>query len=252
MRFVDGSDVTNEDETQPHALPPQPAPPQARWQPPTWPAPPSAPAGSAYPPPPTGPAAPPPGPVAPPPGPGWAGQQQAPPAWQQQPQAQWPYVQPGQWSPGYDVRPGDSTVAVIGAVILLVMGSLVGLFGLLFLLVGTVSDEMFEQMQPEMGIPIEGLATLLFVVGVVMIVFALAQLIAGIGVFLHKAWARWMGVVSATFGLLFGVLMLLGLFSGPVTAVDLGIVAVWLIVYGFAIYGLAAGGAHFRPRYPGR
>jgi hypothetical protein len=76
--------------------------------------------------------------------------------------------------------------------------------------------------------------------------------VGAVGVFVHKAWARWTGLVAAVIGLLFGALMLLGLTEGPTGGADVLIVLVWVAAYGFATYGLAAGGEHFRPRYPGR
>ena len=167
-------------------------------------------------------------------------------AWAPGAQPPWPpTTQPG-WGGGYwpaQGQPyGSSAVAVIGATVLLVIGALmlvIAAFGLLVSLGG--GPEVFEPTDPRISPQaMAGFVVVFFGLG---LIFALLHIVAAIGVYVHKPWARWLGIVISVIALLLGVLLLLVAASGPAAAVLF--VVLWLAAYGFSLVGLAAGGRHF-------
>ena len=75
------------------------------------------------------------------------------------------------------------------------------------------------------------------------------ELIAGIGVFVHQRWARWLGFLLAIFGLVisvFSVSIGYALARGFTLPVIIGVVAV--IGYILILLALLGGGSHFRRR----
>lgn len=158
---------------------------------------------------------------------------------------------PGYWtgSPQY----GTSALAVIGAVALLIIGGLLTVISALVIAVGAGGTALLEEIDPSL-IGLGGaIATAIVVVFGILLVLGILHIVAAIGVFVHKSWARWTGVVLAVLGLMLGLLMLLGSTNAPTaTSGDLIVVIVWLVAYGAALIGLVAGGEHFQPRYPGR
>ncbi len=87
----------------------------------------------------------------------------------------------------------------------------------------------------------------------ILMVFGLFELLAGIGIFAHKGWGRFLGIVAALIGLLvmiagvsFAVALAPG-FSVPL----IGTIAA-LIAYAFILVALFAGGSHFKRRSPQR
>lgn len=132
------------------------------------------------------------------------------------------------------------------------MGIIVGLFGLLFLAVAAAGQEIFEEIDANLPMTASSFSAILMVIATVLLVFALVQIIGAIGVFAHKGWGRWIGIVAAVIGVLLGILMLLGQLQGPGDAGSFVVVGVWLVAYIAAAYGLATGGQHFTRRYPGQ
>lgn len=142
---------------------------------------------------------------------------------------------------------------MIGAVALLIIGGLLTVISALVIAVGAGGTALLEEIDPSL-IGLGGaIATAIVVVFGILLVFGILHIVAAIGVFVHKSWARWTGVVLAVLGLMLGLLMLLGSTNAPTaTSGDLIVVIVWLVAYGAALIGLVAGGEHFQPRYPGR
>ena len=122
--------------------------------------------------------------------------------------------------------------SVVGAaVVLLVMGVLVGLMGALFLLSGSIyqqlPDSTFSGFDPaeieQMRTVSQTFAT---VFGIVTVALALAHLASGIGIFRRGGWARILGLVMGGLGVLFGglflIIFLIGIIGGfPITDASL-------------------------------
>ncbi len=189
----------------------------------------------------------------PPPGSGWTGP--APqPTWAEPPQ--WGSTQPQGAAPpqGYWQAPpaqGNSVLAVIAGAVLLVMGILVGLIGLAFVILVAAGPELLAELDPSLGIPGAAIGAVLTVIAVVLLIFAALNVLAAIGVFLHKGWARWTGIVTGAIGLILGLLSLIGQ-AGAGGAADVLFVLLWLAAYGFVLVALSVGGEHFERRYPSR
>jgi hypothetical protein len=136
------------------------------------------------------------------------------------------------------VHPADTYIdsrvpmpgSVVGAaVVLLVLGVIALLFAGLFLLSGSVyqqiSDSSFRGLDPSEVASIRNLGrTFAFGFGFVALAIALCHLAAGVGIFRRATWARVTGMVMAGLGLvftgLFTVFILSALLGGlPVTNV---------------------------------
>jgi len=142
---------------------------------------------------------------------------------------------------------------VVAGVILLVVGVLMTLLGLLVLLVGAAGAAFLEEVEPTLGGEAGAVAALFVGIAAIMLLIGILEIISSVGVFVHKGWARWLGVVMGTIGLVFGFLMLIAAFLTPAGSTgDLVVVLIWLSAHGFVVAALAAAGDHFRPAYPRR
>jgi len=182
------------------------------------------------------------------PQPGW-GQPAQPGAWQSP--AGW--QQPAHWPAPY----GSSGGAIVAAVILLIYGIPLLLFGGLVTLVAvSIGDAFTQQLRSQLeaeGLAFDIEAMMRFVVLVFAIVFVLGlvHVVAAIGVLMHKGWGRLLGVVMATLGVLFGALTL----APALTVGEPGSLVFALLLvagYGLVLLGLITGGSHFRRLSAGR
>ena len=189
-------------------------------------------------------------PPPPPPGPGWTGTPTAWPGGPQQPQAQWPGQTPGYWQgpPQYV----NSTLAIVGAVALLVMGVLLGLLGVALLAFAAGGEQLVEELDPTLDGFGGAIAAVIMVAAVVLILLTVLHFVSAVGVFAHKGWARWAAITTAIVGIVFGLLGLLGQVDAGLSAADLVVPLIWTAVYGFVVVAMALGSEHFSPRYPGR
>lgn len=182
--------------------------------------------------------------------------QQPPPAWQQPP-PQWTpqqgWGQAGYWTPAAEYA--NNPLVIIAGVVLLIFGLLVTLVGIVGLLGGMMAAALFEEfVTPDMGFDfdVRSLATVVLVIFGIVLVLGILHLLSALGIFLHKGWARAIGLFLAVLGTLIGVLMV-------VTALDLrraeeGGLVVALVVavgYGLTLFALILGGNHFRRKYHG-
>lgn len=160
-------------------------------------------------------------------------------------------MQPAYWVPDPQYR--SSPLANIAAIVLLVVGCLLTIFGLILLLVGAGGAALLEAIDPTLSGEADFIAAVILMVALVLLVMGVLEIASGIGIFIHRSWARWMGVVLATIGVVFGFLLMIGTFVPPATdAGDAVIAIVWLAAHGFAAAALVAAGEHFQPISPGR
>jgi hypothetical protein len=231
------------------ALPQDPnAPPtQAAWPPPpagqppaAWPPPPAGQPPAAWPPPPAGqsPAAWPPPPAG-----------QSPAAWPPPPAGQSPAAWPpaAAYAGATTAGPSTSVLVVLAGIFLLIVGILTFGFGTLFGLLGGLvaavgtSESGFEVFGP-IGSLVAGLAF-------VVVLWGLLEIVASIGMFIHRGWGRALGLIVGVAGALFGVLALLGSFSASdASGGGIGFSLVLLAGYGLTVLALVTGGEHFRRR----
>jgi hypothetical protein len=149
-----------------------------------------------------------------------------------------------------------SPLVIIGGVVLLIFGLLLMLVGGVGVAVSGAIDQLVTQIGPVPGmedVPLRALRDILIVIFGVALVLGILHLISSVGVFLHKQWARIVGIILAVLGTLLGVLSVASAVGTPDQAGsgDLVVALVMAIAYGFTLYALAAGGGHFRRRYPG-
>lgn len=169
----------------------------------------------------------------------------APPAADRQPtQPEWGYppgyVPPQPPSPMPE-RPGSVTAS---AVILIVLGVIVALFGVLSLFAGAVFPSVadsteFRQQFGELGASLGGL---LLVFGAVLLAYGVLEVVTGIFLLPGRAWARITGLIVAVLGILFS---LLGVIPGESGAGVSIVFVVLLAAYGYVAWVLARGGAWF-------
>ena len=156
--------------------------------------------------------------------------------WQQQQYRPMPYGQ----AP-YDT----SGLAILSATLLLVFG-IVGalLFGLLVAI-----WEGLARLSLGTIVRLETVESTRIVM-IALLIVALAQVVAAIGVFAHRGWARLVGLAISVPGTVVGTLLLIAALARGLT-LETWLAAVVLGAYGFSFFGLIAGNSHFR-RLPRR
>lgn len=161
------------------------------------------------------------------------------------------WVQPSQVQ-----APGHSMFRVIvAALFMLAAGVLTLLPAVGFVLGGSkVSDYLNSQQFSNIGDAVGGA---LIAVGVVMLVWALLEILVSLGMFLRRTWGRALGTVVGLFGGLFMTLILVGSLgalrevdtvgsTGVGGAVFVAIVAGVFAGYWFTLLACITGGTHFR------
>ncbi len=186
---------------------------------------------------------------------------QAPPAgWQPGPGPVYgssPYgVGPTPWQPpaGYGQPAyGSSSLAITAAIVLLVMGALLGIVAISALVIGLAGADVLELADPTLVGLGRTLVTFVVILGLTFLVVSVLHFAAGIGELVHRGWARWLGIVLGLLGVVLGVLILLGSIGDPtLTAVDWAIEIGWTVAYAVVVLGLAFGSRHFRQLVPPR
>ncbi len=187
----------------------------------------------------------------------WPGQQ---PPWQpaeqgwRQPSHQWG-APPGYWTPvaQYPTNP----LVVTGGVVLLVLGLLITLLGILGLLAGMLVIALIEDFLAADVAQLTdfgAFTTVLFIAFGTVVVVGVLHLLSSIGIFMHKGWARAIGLVLAVLGTLAGVVGVGGALEDGVAGVAAGQAALVpgavAVAYAVTLFALIAGGNHFSRRYP--
>jgi hypothetical protein len=134
---------------------------------------------------------------------------------------------------------GTSIWAVIAAIPLLLWGLAWTFLGLLAVALGRSTDVV-------RGLDAFGGAAALWPY-VLMTAIGVLHIVAGAFVWAHRAWARYLGLVFAALGTLFGLVLLAGaLGARPGQSFALEISLLVLVPYAIALVGLVVGGVHFR------
>jgi len=138
-------------------------------------------------------------------------------------------------------RPSQVTAA---AVILIVLGVLVGLFGALSLLAGAVFPTVSQspEFREQFGDVADAFGGFLVTVGAVVLAYGVLQVLTGIYVLPGRSWARITGLILATIGALFS---LEGVLPGEDSAGGSIVFVALLASYGFVAWVLASRGWWF-------
>lgn len=153
-------------------------------------------------------------------------------------------------APGVAGTGTADTGVTISGVILVVLGILVTLVGLLILFVGSAIGSLAPLgaagADPQSAAAISGaFGSIIAGASVFVLVFGILQLVAGIGIFGRRSWARWLGIVMAAITFVFLLLGLLGSLGGGADPTGVVITIVILAAYGFCVYALGRGGRYF-------
>ncbi len=134
-------------------------------------------------------------------------------------------------------RHGQVTAA---AVILIVLGLLVALFGVLALIAGAAFPTFADtpEFREQFGDVSEALGGLLLTVGIIALAYGVLQVVAGIFILPGRTWARIAGLIVAVLGILFSLLGVLPR-EGAGGAGNIAFL-VLLLAYGFAAWVLAS------------
>src|SRR5215203_1256531 len=106
---------------------------------------------------------------------------------------------------------GYSPVATVAGVLMLMIGALVTLVGIGSLLAALVAGSIFDSLDfPGGG---GAVASVIVIFAAIFLAVGILESAAAIGVFVHKSWARWVGIVVGVIGLILGFFTLLGALS---------------------------------------
>ena len=188
---------------------------------------------------------------------GWAAPQQG---WAPPQQPSWAPPQQPSWAAGYPGQPPywtppqyrSSPLAVIAGIALLISGVLITLIGLLLLVVGIGGASLLEEIDPTLTDDGAAVAAVIMAVAVILLVVGILEIVGSIGVFTHKSWGRWAGIVLASVGVVLGLLLTIASFAPGGSVGDAVIAIIWLGAHGFVAAALAVAGDHFQPVYPPR
>jgi hypothetical protein len=135
------------------------------------------------------------------------------------------------WSAEVPTSPGASTTSgsvVAAGVILLVIATLVGIFGIFAVFAGSIMGDL-KNFPGQSGLTQEQLdtvgrigRTVIIAFGGVALAIALGHLLSGIGVLRRRGWARILGLVMSVLGVLFWLLLLVSSVLAATQAVPAG------------------------------
>jgi len=164
------------------------------------------------------------------------------------------------WTPPPDAGTsgyGNSTAAVIAGAVLLLFGGMVTLGAAIALL----GSRMLDPLLPP-GPDGDFFGSVITAASAVFLVVGIVQIVSAIGIWRHRSWARFLGLILAALWLALGLLILIGSLGARETmplngttgdisdsiASSLGLI----VIYGFALLALLLGGKHFeRGQTPG-
>ncbi len=186
------------------------------------------------------------------PPPGWAQPQAAETGWGQPAPAQSGWVMPA----AVAQAPGHSMFRVVIAALFMLAAGVITLLPAVGFMVGgsKLSDYLNSEQFSAFGDAVGGV---LAAVGVVMLVWALLEILSSLGMFLRRTWGRALGTVVGLVGGLFMTLILFGSLgalraadsaapTGAGGTVFVVIVAAVFAGYWVTFFACLTGGAHFR------
>ncbi len=180
---------------------------------------------------------------------GPASQPPAPPAWTappRQPPPAWP--PPSPWAAPAPF--GSSRLANVAAVVLLVLGLIVGALGLVGM-VGGLIGAGFASNSSDAGIA----GALGFGIGPLAVVFGVLEITSAIGIGIHQPWARWLGIALGLTGVAGSIWLQISYpdvfeFFGLTDAEARTVTITSVALHGFVVLALIAAGGQFRRRLP--
>lgn len=179
----------------------------------------------------------------------------APPAMPPAAQAGWGQPQPARtgWVMPASVGQGPGRVSglvIVAALFLLLVGVLTALGGAILFLGGSLFGQIGTT---ETGSGIFGaIGGFIAGVAVVVIVWALLEILGAFGMLLRRGWGRAIGFVVGAIGAMFTGLVLLAslgsLGNGDAGSAGAGVLVVLVVFLGYAltVFALVRGGGHFR------
>jgi hypothetical protein len=140
-------------------------------------------------------------------------------------------------------RPGVVTTA---ATLLMILGGVLTLFGLLCVLIGALWDTLREQPEfiRQAGNLPESFGAFLLALGLILLVWGVLQIVAGIYVLGRRSWARITGIILAILGALAGLATSLP-GEGGLNPVALAISLLFAGGHVFIIWALTSSGRWF-------
>ena len=157
------------------------------------------------------------------------------------------------WTPPPDAGTsgyGNSTAAVIAGAVLLLFGGMVTLGAAIALL----GSRMLDPLLPP-GPDGDFFGSVITAASAVFLVVGIIQIVSAIGIWRHRSWGRFLGVILSALWVALGLLLLVGSFGARETmpvdgatgdisssiSSSLGLV----VIYGFVVLALLLGGKHF-------
>ncbi|MFI5262696.1 MAG: hypothetical protein ACHQZR_09110 [Candidatus Limnocylindrales bacterium] len=149
-------------------------------------------------------------------------------------------------------EPEASVTVALAGVLLLILGMLVSLGGLALLVLGafarTAIDDAIRNgnLSSYSADIISFVEGVIVVFGVVVLLYGLGELVAGIGVLRKRGWGRVLGIVLAAVAGLFTTFGVLGSMRNADARGGLIVLLVFALAYWFIVGALALGGRAFR------
>jgi hypothetical protein len=194
------------------------------------------------------------------------GQQPQQPGWNQQPGYQQPGYpqqqpawgqQPTYWNAGAATDYGYNTsiLAIIAGVVLLLWGLLWTFGGIALIAVSNATGLITDNLGQNLA---DSIHNIIVVVGAVVLIIGLLQLRSALGVWLHKSWARILGILFGILGTLFGLAAVAGAaqnrnlsgISSNASGNSMAGALVVLVSYALILVILIIAGGHFRRDRP--
>ena len=138
------------------------------------------------------------------------------------------------------------TSVLVAAILLIIIGALVGLFGLLFILAGSLWGSIADaNFTAQFGNLPAAIGTFVVVLGVIFLGFGVLEVLTGIYVLPGRGWARIMAIVLSVLG---GLFALGGALGGGSARGSVILPVIFLAAYAFVIWAVAANGRWFGER----